>query len=121
MPSVAELAPHVNFQENVGKGGVCSSRIRVSLLKLTAELRPSTGSMERMMAPCWTATAPKSSFPDWNGPREMKWVLSLRTVEGNSTDIRADGHDWNLPRSMISLSILAIRMISLEVCSYGGP
>jgi len=121
MPSVAELAPHVNFQENIGKGGVCRSEIRISLSKLTIELRPSTGSMDRMMAPWWTATILSSSFPDWNEPREMKWVLSSQTAEGNSTDIRADGYDSNLPRPMISLSILETRMISLEVCSCGGP
>jgi len=66
MPSVAELVPQTNFQENVGNDWVCRSIICAWSSELTTELRSLTGSVVRMTVPWWIAIILNCSFPGWN-------------------------------------------------------
>lgn len=120
MPSVAELAPHTNFQEKVGDYGVRRSLTSVLLSRLTVEFRFLTGSVMGMMVPWWTAIILNCSFPDKNGPRGMRGISTSWSVEGSSNSFRAVGYGSNSLRPMISLSILAIHMISLGEYSCLG-
>jgi hypothetical protein len=120
MPSVAELAPHTNFQENVGDYGVCRSLIPILLSKLTAESRFLTGSVMGTMVLRWTIILLNYSFPDKNEPRGMRGISTSRPVEGSSNNFRAVGYGSHSRRPMISLSILAIHMISWGEYSCPG-